>query len=314
VDVDSDGAIGAGLAVFGGKLYAFTGTTVFFVENDAEGVRAQPVSTGTGCEAPQSIDTTDEGLLIWLGRRAWFAMTPDEVVTRISEAEDKLFLRLNPALLPRAVGRFDPNTRQYVCFVPEAGSIGNPLGMVWDGKGWRRYRLGLTVESMCITKDWRQYALIAGRYGSENNVWALDREVQGYSGPTKTYLYRSAWIRLDPTGRTTANYDTVHIGVVEASNRPVTYTVWRDDNRDTSIDTGTLTMIDPLTTELMNSIAIGTGKFHNPRLTWYKFDTRCVDARSFAFDLSCDDPTFLELAAFAFDAHIVDPAGARENR
>jgi hypothetical protein len=314
VDIDSDGAIGSGLAVFGGKLYAWTGSTMFYVENDAEGVRAQPVPQGRGCEAPQSIDTTDEGLLLWMGQRAWYAMTADEVVTRISDTENKLFFRLNAALLGRAVGRFDPNTRQYICFVPEAGSIGNALGMVWDGRGWRRYRLGLTVETMCITQDWRMYALIGGRNSTENNVWALDREVASYTPPTKTYLYRSAWIRLDPTGRTTANYDTVHIGVVEASNRAVTYTVWKDDNRDTSVDTGTLTMVDPSTTELLNTIVIGTGKFHNPRLTWYRFDTRLIDARSFAFDLSCDDPTFLELAAFAFDAHIVDPAGARENR
>lgn len=316
VDIDSDGAIGSGLAVFGGKLYAWTGSTMFFVENDAEGVRAQPVPQGRGCEAPQSIATTDEGLLVWLGRRAWYAMTADEVVSRVSDAEDKLFFRLNAALLGRAVGRFDPNTRQYICFVPEAGSISNPLGMVWDGRGWRRYRLGLNVETMCITQDWRMYALVGGRRsgGSEHNVWALDREVTSYTGPTKTYKYQSAWIRLDPTGRTTANYDTVHIGVVEASNGPVTYTLWRDDNRDTEVDTGTLTLVDPSTTELLNTVVIDGGKFHNPRLTWFKFDTRLIDARSFAFDLTCDDPTFLELAAFAFDGHIVDPAGARENR
>jgi len=314
VDVDTGAAVGSGLAVFGGKLYAWTGTTMFFVENDAEGVRAQPVSAGTGCAAPQSIATTDDGLLIWLGWRAWYSMTPNEKVVRISEAEDKLFLRLNPALLPRSVGCFDPITRQYLCFVPEAGSVGNALGMVWDGRGWRRYRLGLTVETLCVTRDWRRYVIVGGRTGTEDNVWALDREVQGYDLPEKTYRYQSAWIRLDPTGRTTANYDTVHVGIVEASNRPVTYQLWRDDNRDTLVDSGTLTMIDPSTTELMNSVVIGTGKFHNPRLTWYKFDTRLIDARSFAFDLYCNDPTFLELAAFAFDAHIVDEAGARENR
>lgn len=212
------------------------------------------------------------------------------------------------------MGCFDPITRQYLCFVPEAGSVGNALGMVWDGRGWRRYRLGLTVETLCVTRDWRRYVIVGGRTGTEDNVWALDREVQGYDLPEKTYRYQSAWIRLDPTGRTTANYDTVHVGIVEASNRPVTYQLWRDDNRDTLVDSGTLTMIDPSTTELMNSVVIGTGKFHNPRLTWYKFDTRLIDARSFAFDLYCNDPTFLELAAFAFDAHIVDEAGARENR
>lgn len=316
-DIDADGAEASGLAAFNGKLYALTTRTVFRIELDAEGVRAEPVTGGSGTEAPQSVVTTDQGVLVWLGRRNWYGMGVDEAIQRIADAEAPLFKRLNPTALSRAVAVQHPVTREYLCAVPEAGALGNRLIMQWDGQNWRRTRLGLSIETLCVTRDWRSAVLAGGRNeaSNQNNVWMLDREVRGYTLPAKTYVYRSAWIRLDPTGRLRFNVDTVYVGFVEASSGSATWQVWKNDSRDDPTPrTGTLRMVDPATNDLMNTVVVGSGRYHNPRLTWAKFDVYLTDVRSFAFDLTCTDPVFMHLAGFSFDAHTVDSAGARVAR
>lgn len=313
IDIDADGSEPTGLVAFGKYLYAFTEQSVFRIEFDAEGLRKQPLTNGVGAMGPKTIVACDTGVLVWLGRQNWYAMSSDESIKPIADEEVALFRRLNPAALARAVAVWNPVTREYLCAVPEAGAVGNRLIMVWDGRGWRRQRLGIEVSAFAATKDWRNYILAGGRIasGNENNIWVLDHEVYGYEAPTKTYKYQSAWIRRDPTGRLRFNVDTVYVGVVEASNKPVTWTLWRDGSRDTQVATGTLSLIDPATTDLINTVVIGTGKYRNPRLTWYKFDARLKDVKSFAFDISCDEPRFMHLAGFSFDSHIVDEAGAR---
>jgi hypothetical protein len=313
VDIDADGTQPTGLVAFGNYLYAFTEQSIFRIEFDAEGLRKRPVVGGVGAVGPKTIVACDNGLLVWLGRQNWYAMSADESLKQIADDEAPLFKRLNPAALSRAVATWSPVTKEYLCAVPEAGSFGNRLIMAWDGRGWRRQRLGIEVSYFAATKDWRNYIFAGGRLanGSENNVWVLDHEVLGYTPPTKTYRYQSSWIRRDPIGRLRFNVDTIYVGVVEASNRPVTWSVWRDGSRDTLIATGTLSLIDPATTDLINTVVIGTGKYRNPRLTWYKFDVRMKDLKSFAFDISCEEPRFLHLAGFAFDSHVVDEAGAR---
>jgi hypothetical protein len=316
IDLDGDGSEPTGLASFGSYLYAFTEKTVFRIEYDAEGLRKQPVVGAVGAVGPGSIVATDTGALVWLGRKNWYAMAGDERVVPIGDEEAPLFKRLNPAAVSRSTAAWNPTTGEYLCAVPYAGSFGNGLLMAWDGKGWRRQKLGLTIQSLCTTRDWRNYVLAGGRRidNSENNVWVLDHEVFGYEPPTKTYKYQSAWIRRDPTGRLRFNLDTIYIGVVEASSKPVTWTLWRDGSRDTAVSSGTLTMLDPETTSLMDTVVIGTSKYQNPRLTWFKFDARLKDAQSFAFDLQCDEPTYMNLAGFSFDSHTVDEMGARVHR
>jgi hypothetical protein len=313
IDIDADGSEGTGLASFGSYLYAFTEKTVFRIELDAEGLRKRPVIGAVGAVGPGTIVATDMGQLVWLGRKSWYAMDAEERVTKIGESESKLFNRLSPAALSRSVAAWNPTTSEYLCAVPYAGSFGNGLLMAFDGRGWRRQKLGVAIQTLCVTRDWRNYVLAGGRRidSSENNVWVLDHEVFGYSAPTKTYKYQSGWIRRDPTGRLRFNLDTVYIGIVEASNKPVTWTLWRDGSRDTAVSSGTLTMLDPATPAVMNTVVIGSGKYQNPRLTWFKFDARLTDTQSFAFDLSCDEPTYLNIAGFAFDSHVVDGLGAR---
>lgn len=316
IDIDADGSEPTGLASFGSYLYAFTEKTVFRIEFDAEGLRKQPVVGAVGAVGPGTIVATDMGQLIWLGRQSWYAMDVSERVTKIGEPESKLFNRLSSGALSKSVAAWNPTTNEYLCAVPYAGSFGNGLLMAFDGRGWRRQKLGVTIQTMCVTRDWRNYVLVGGRRidSSENNVWVLDHEVFGYSAPTKTYKYQSAWIRRDPAGRLRFNLDTIYIGVVEASNKPVTWTLWRDGSRDTAVSSGTLSMVDPATTSFTNTIVVGTGKYQNPRLTWFKFDARLKDAQSFAFDLSCDEPTYLNIAGFSFDSHIIDGLGARVTR
>lgn len=314
--IDIEGSEPTGLASFGGYLYAFTEQTVFRIEYDAEGLRKRPVLDGVGAVSPAAIVSTDLGVLVWLGRKTWYSMTLDEKITDIGGDEMPLFKRLNPVDLSRATAVWNPNTREYVCAVPEAGATGNQLVMAWDGRGWRRQRYGITFSNLCVTKDWRRYVLAAGQRlsNNEHNVWVMDREVYGYEPPTKTYKYKSNWIRRDPTGRLRFNVDTIYVGIIEASNLPVTWRLWRDGSRDTEVASGTLTLYDPDTPTTIGTVVIGTSKYRTPRLTWFKFDARLIDVQSFAFDLECSEPAHINLAGFSFDSLTVDPTGARVNR
>lgn len=313
--LDSDGYEPTGVFSFGGELYATTYGSIFRVERTEVGWQARRVTTGIGLVGPNAFDSTEFGVGVGLGHNGFWSIDQSGAVTPISREEYPLFKRLNKAMLPHAAIVWSPRDREILAAIPKAGAFGNTLMMTWDGNGWKRRDYGIGFESLCVTRDWRQYVLGCGHVvGGSNNVFVLSCETQEFTPPTKTYRYRSQWLRSDPLGRNRFDVQHVYIGIVEASKGDITYTVWQNGSRDTSVQTGTLEAINPATSDRLDTLVLGTGKVRTPRLTWKKFDCRVRSCESFAFDLSCDEPTFMALAAFSFDSVTTDVDGAVVSR
>jgi len=302
-----------GLFSFAGRLYATTEEDIFSIEEANGGLRARPLSAGTGLVAPSSGAATGLGVFVGLGRDGFWSMDTEEAVRPLSEEIRPLFKRLNPGMLSRAAAVWNPTTREYLCALPEAGTYGNSLLVAWDGAGWRRQRHGIAYAGLCVTKDWRRYVLAAGRKASENQVFVLDHEVASYVPPTKTYAYRSQWLRMDALGRERFNVDSVYVGIVESGKgTDITWQTWKHNSRDVAIATGTVEMTNAATVEVLDTLVLGTGRTRTPRLTWKRFDVRIKSVENFAFDLTSTAP--MHIAAFSFDAYLVDASGARVSR
>lgn len=322
---DPNGAEVTGLAPFEGMLLAFTINTVYVIIDDAEGLRAKPLTSNIGCVAPRSIKATGFGPLVWLGRDGFYAMLNGQVRPVSNDEEnparniDTTIQKLNQSRLSLAVAEWSPETREYLCAVSEAGVLGNNMLLAFDGEGWRRQRLGLYITDMCLTKDARQYVIACGSRSSNGShgVWVLDRETRNWTPPTKTYRYKSHWLRLDPLGLNRFNISTVYVGLVESvADAKLTWRTYANGHRDAVKQTGTLTLVAPDLTEHLSNIVLGTGKAREPRLYWKQFAVKLTAVDSFAFDLEGVETQnqHLHIAAFAFDATPVDESGSRASK
>lgn len=311
VPLDADGAEPTGVFSFGGKVYAATTNSLYMIDT-GDALRCQRITTGIGLVGPNAIDSTEFGVALGLGVNGFWTLDQGGSVQPVSREEYPLFKRLNRAMLGHSCIRWSPRDREALCAIPTAGGYGNNLMMTWDGTGWKRRVYGLSLESLCVTKDWRQYVLAAG----ETNVYVLSCETQTYTPPEKTYRYRSQWLRMDPMGLRRFNVDKIFIGIVETTRNDLTCTVWQNGTRDTAVVTSTFQACNPATTEVLNTLVLGTGKLRTPRLTWKEVSVRVRSAESFSFDLSClsTTPTFLSIAAFAFDGTVTDDSAATRSR
>ena len=314
--LDSDGAEPSGVFSFGGKLYAATTRTLFSVEETELGWQARPVSHGTGLVGPNAVDSTPFGVCVGLDANGFWSLDLNGTITPISEEEYPLFKRLKAGYLSHACVRWSPKDRELLCALPKAGpNYGNTLIMAWDGRGWRRREYGIAFEYLCVTKDWRQDVYGAGQIvGSTYNVFNLSAEAQTYTPPTRTSRFRSQWLRVDPTGRRRCTVRTIFIGIVESSSNNLTVTVWQNGSRDTTVVSKNVEACNPATTDLLNTLVLGTGKARTPRLTWKKVDVRVRSCESFSFDVSAAYPTPLHIAAFAFDAGLEEGSGRDGSR
>lgn len=314
VPVCSDGAEATAAWSFGGELFAATSTTLYHIEESEYGLTARALTEGLGVVGPEAVAVTPFGAVGMSSEGFWIMTAADAVPQPIGDEIGKLFRRLQPAALSRAVMKWSPRDRELLVAVPYAGIVGNGRLLTWDGSGWKERQYGIAVASMCVLRDWRRDVLIAGkRVAAEENVWTLHGEAQTYDPPTKTYRFRSQWLRADPAGMRRFTVKHIWIGFVEASKTPVTVTVWQNGTRDTAVSTRTVEGINPATADRMDTLVLGTGKLREPRLTWKKVDVHVVSCESFAFDISCEEPTYMSLAAFMFDFVTTDPEGARAN-
>lgn len=312
--LDADGAEPSGVFSFGGKLYAATTRTLFVVEETEYGWQARAISHGTGLVGPNAVDATPFGVCVGLDASGFWSLDFEGKITPISEEIYPLFKRLRSGYLSHVCVRWSPLDRELLCAIPKVGpTFGNNLVMVWDGRGWRRRDYGIAFESLCITKDWRQDVYGAGQIvGGVYNVFCLTGEAQTFTPPTRVSRFRSQWLRMDPTGRQRFNVRKIHIGIVESTSNDLTVTVWQNGTRDTAVVTTTREGRNPATSDLWNTLVLGTGAARTPRLTWKEVAVRVRSAESFSFDVSATYPVPLHIAAFAFDGELAG-GDARES-
>ena len=238
-----------GLWSTGGGLLAFTKTSTYMITpNDSgDGFRSGAVSSDIGCVAPSSIANMSDGSTVWLGREGFYMYKGGQIVL-LSEDIRHIIERVNWARAIGACAIFNPETREYRCWLPVDASNKNQLCVIYDGQGFR-VRYGEKLRAVCVTQDHRRYTLGAGQArsaedGFESGVWVLDRETRARNVSGRTHTIETAWIEWGRS-RTRKTAKTIYLGLRESFNGSGTVEVYRDWRK-----TGTPTYTDDLNAKL----------------------------------------------------------------
>ena len=217
-------------------LLAFTRTSTYIVvpSEDGKSFQSAPLSSEIGCVAPSSIRSLGSGVVIWLGQDGFYAYDGSKI-TYISDSLRKLLRRTTASRLLQATAAFDRRSREYRCWVSIDGSPTNNLCCVFDGAGWRT-RTDVEAQAVCVTKDHREYMLVAGKVTDDqyhNGVFVLDhsgnqsdRELNALVD-NRQAIVETNWIQGQSSNkRTTAH--VVNLWLRETSDSSVTVEVLRD--------------------------------------------------------------------------------------
>lgn len=314
---DPNGSEVTGLAAFAGKLLAFTERNVYLIEETSGNLFSYPLTNGIGCVAPSSIAATASGMLVWLGRDGFYGYD-GENVRLLSDAIEPTIRRLAWQRASRSVAVYNKVTREYICAVTEAGQSSPNLLLCWDGDGWREQRHNLLYNSLCATRDVRDYVIGASHVteGTGQKLVVLDHENRTYPSPITQYVYKSRWLKIDGAGLTRFNAATLYVGFLESSSATVQVNCYRNGRWDEVIATGELTLIADDRAAVFSTSVLGTARTASPRLYWKRFDMQLRSVDSFAFELvgTPTDAEYINIAAFAFDGVVAADRGARISR
>jgi len=314
---DPNGSEVTGLAAFAGKLLAFTERNVYLIEETSGNLFSYPLTNGIGCVAPSSIAATASGMLVWLGRDGFYGYDGDNV-RLLSDAIEPTIRRLAWQRASRSVAVYNKVTREYICAVTEAGQSSPNLLLCWDGEGWREQRHNLLYNSLCATRDVRDYVIGASHTseGVGQALVVLDHENRTYPSPITQYVYKSRWLKIDGAGLTRFNAATLYVGFLESSSATVQVNCYRNGRWDEVIATGELTLVADDRAAVFSTSVLGTAKTASPRLYWKRFDMQLRSVDSFAFELvgTPTDAEYINIAAFAFDGVVAADRGARISR
>lgn len=314
---DPNGSEVTGLAAFDGKLLAFTERNVYVIQETGGNLVSFPLTNGIGCVAPSSIAATGAGVLVWLGRDGFFSFDGTSV-QRISDAIEPTIRKLSWQRASRSVAVYNKLTQEYICAVTEAGKSSPNLLLCYDGEGWREQRHNLLYNSICATRDVREYIIGASHVteGTGQKLVVLDHENRTYASPITTYNYKSRWLKIDGAGLTRFNAATLYVGFLESSNATIVVNCYRNGRWDDVVATGELTLVADDRAAVFSTSILGTAKTASPRLYWKRFDMQLRSVDSFAFELvgvpSASE--YINIAAFAFDGVVAADRGARISR
>ncbi|MDI7267699.1 MAG: hypothetical protein QME96_06875 [Myxococcota bacterium] len=323
---DSGGAEVTALASHNGVLHAWTETSTYAVPEF--GAPSVPLSRGVGNSAPRSVQALPTGMLLWLSHDGFYGLPPGATRPEKLSGPIHRLVRdgISPGRMRLATSTVDPQTGTYICSVSPSGRTRNLLQVCFDGNGFRRYDMDISLADLTRLDDWRGYVLGCGYDGTDFNVYALHREVQSFTPPARTAMFRSKWIMADGTGSLPVRVRKLYIGMVDGSNANVTIRFYRDgafipvdeqtDLRaigpDTTNDVAAPLPRNPVS-DIAGSAVIGTSLIHARRLFWrYVAPSSLNDCFSWAFEVRATYPTRLVLAAFAFDQSVSgtgDPRG-----
>ena len=164
---DSSGEEITALCSHGGRLYAFTETTVYSMDDFSAPI---PISTSVGCVAPKSIQPMRNGALVWLGRNGFYSMQGNQI-NHVSSAINRTFKTgLNKSRFRSAVSVIDPDSGEYRCAVCPAGSSAQTLILCFDGDFWREISYNMHISDFAVTRDSRDLCLM---YACDEDVAQL---------------------------------------------------------------------------------------------------------------------------------------------
>lgn len=314
---DPNGSEITGLAAFNGKLVAFTERNVYIIEATGGNIVSYPLTNGIGCVAPSSIVATGAGVLVWLGRDGFFSYDGSNV-QRISDAIEPTIRKLSWQRASRSVAVFNKITQEYICAVTEAGKSSPGLLLCYDGEGWREQQHNLLYNSLCATRDVREYIIGASHVteGTGQQLVVLDHENRTYPSPITTFSYKSRWLKIDGAGLTRFNAATLYVGFLESSSATIVVNCYRNGRWDDVVANGELTLVADDRAAVFSTSILGTAKTASPRLYWKRFDMQLRSVDSFAFELVGVPVAseYINIAAFAFDGVVAADRGARISR
>lgn len=326
---DVRGARVTALAIFGGSLLAFTRSSVFLLIDDPEGLRARPVSGTIGCVAPDSLAVGGDGALIWLAADGFYAMTETQAgpsIERISDPIQRSISGLNRGAMIKATAVYDPEAREYLCWVTDGDENFNRKCHAFGGLGWRRLDLGVRVAQAVLTDDARRYVLLGGErvlgpssQAVDQRVFVYDHENRGYAEPLLTYTYETAWLRADAAGRREFTLKGVLFGLIDACDVAVRVDIFKNGVLDPYLSyTGATGLIPAPPTrsgvtdeQHLGSATVNTTKARRRRLFWRKLSVAAFSCRSFKVRITATKPNYFHLAQLGFEVATSDVGEAR---
>lgn len=315
---DSGGAEVTALASHAGRALAFTESAVYDI---TDFTASQQLAKGIGCSAPRSIQPLPDGRLVWLARDGFYAMGQNGDIAPVSVEIHRLISGgVSKSRTRLAVSAYDPASREYLCAVTPAGRDAQRLILRFDGATWRREDLGLDIADICVTDDWRQLVLVAGRdlTNNINGIFVLDREVSTtvYTPPARTYTYRSGWLRADEHALEPINVRALFIGFVDSANAQATVRLFRDGSWRPLVSFTTVELLGKdedsrVVTDIAGSAVIGTSLFHDRRLfwRWVPAGEFLQDVHTWAFEITTT--ARVNIQAFAVDVSVATHGSAR---
>lgn len=227
------GAKVTALASFGGRLLAWTATSLTDITPPDRFAAPVTLLDGAGTPGPRTVQITPGGALFWLSSSSAYVMTPDGAITEVGQPlHQKLETGVNKNALKRAVSVYWPRTKQALVAVPPAGKRTQTTILALDTEGrWSQYDVGIDVRDMALTDDHRQMVLLAGNdtpgSGSTSAIFAWDREHQNYTPPTRYATWRSNWITYDELG-SFFTVSSIIFDVVDASTATFSIRLYRN--------------------------------------------------------------------------------------
>jgi len=267
---------------------------------------------GTGCDAPASIQTLEDGTLIWRSPNGFVAMIakssadgggfmPVPISGENREVYDN---ELNSIRSICSTSAYDRTYRQYLCAVTRAGRTSNDIILAWSQKyGWSRYNYGFSIYGMCELDDADSYVLAAVRAGSDDYVVVLYCDVFGYTAPQRYSVYMSPWVSIGDTAQTPFRVRTLLLGMIDDSTDGISVYCYR--SFDTADDGGTRPLEPyglPLGTassslEQAAEAVLGTSRLRRQRLYWRQVTVDLDDCFSFRFELRALWPAAYRIGA-----------------
>ena len=314
---DPSGGEITGLWTVPAGMLVFTATSTFLLtqSDDGQGFRLTTINANVGCVAPSSCASLPDGTAIWLGREGFYALTPQGVQLISAQLDAKI----NTPRAKAACAIFDPEHKEYRCWVATDISDENDTCYVFNGSDWRK-RIHEKLASVCVTKDHRSYVLGAGTVieGSketgllglplpiteatnDNGVWLLDHSHSQWLPVTPTALIETNWITWT-SSQSRKSMKTIYLALRESYNGSATLKVYRDWRKtstpayeDTNV---TLHPVDDLP-PFWDVTAYGADEWVKRRPYWKRIDISLPACEVFKFILETTSP--IEFIGFAFD-------------